>query len=113
MARFCGEIGFGDTVEVAPGVWDDVIIEKKFFGDVVQSTLRFKPSEGANDDPDLNTTISIIASAYAVAHIKNMRYLRYGGQLWVLDSIENKYPRIILRLGDVYNGLPTATPNAA
>ena len=28
MAKFCGMIGFAETKEVRPGVWDEVIEEK-------------------------------------------------------------------------------------
>ena len=113
MARFCGEIGFGDTKEVAPGVWDDVIIEKKFRGDVILNNQTFTPGEGINDSPDLNTSISIVGTNYAFAHIKNMRYLKWNGNLWILESVEIKRPRLILRIGGVYNGPPIATPHAA
>lgn len=110
MGRFSGEIGFGNTVEVAPGVWDDVITEQHFFGDVVLNNQTFKLVEGINDSPDLNTSISIVGSDYANTHLRNIRYLRWGGRLWIIDSIEIKRPRLILRLGGVYNGPPIAAP---
>lgn len=113
MARFCGEIGFGGPTEVAPGVWEDVITDVKFFGDVLQNIHTFNPGDGVNDNPDLNASISIVGNNYAFTHIKNMRYLRWNGVLWILDSIEVKRPRLIVRLGGVYNGPPETTPHAA
>ena len=109
MGRFHGAIGFGNTVEVKPGIWDDVVVEKRFYGDIVLNNHTFTSGTGVNDDPDLNASISIVASSYAFAHIKQMRYLRWNGQLWIIDSLEIKRPRIILRLGGVYNGPPTET----
>lgn len=113
MARFSGAIGFGITAEVAPGVWDDVIEEHKFLGDVVLNNRTFVLGKGVNDSPDLNTTISVVGSDYANAHISDMRYLRWNGALWIIESVEIKRPRLILRLGGVYNGPPTTTPGAA
>lgn len=112
MGRFSGEIGFGNTVEVEPGVWNDVVEEKHYFGDVVLNNFTFT-GDGVNDDPDQNSSISIVGTAYAIANIRRMRYLRWKGQLWIIDSIEIKSPRLILRLGGVYNGPPTPTPHAA
>lgn len=109
MGRFHGAIGFGDNVEVAPGIWDDVIVEKRFYGDIVLNNHTFTSGEGVNDNPDLNASISIVGSRYAFTHIKQMRYLRWDGQLWVIDSLELKRPRIILRLGAIYNGPPVAS----
>lgn len=113
MARFCGEIGFGDTVEVAPGEWEDVIIERKFFGDVPRNTVQSKPSESVNNDPAMSTSISIVGTHYAFAHLKNVRYIRFEGELWEITSIDVKRPRLSLSLGGVYTGPTGSTPNAA
>ena len=113
MARFCGEIGFGDTVETVPGVWEDVIIERTFFGDVPRNVIQSNPSESVNDDPALSTTISLVASNYAFLHLKNIRYIRFEGELWDISSIEVRRPRLIVSLGGVYNGPTGTTPNAA
>lgn len=113
MARFCGEVGFGDTVETAPGVWEDVIIERKFFGDVPRNTVQSNRSDSINDDSDFSTSIDIVASNYAFSHLKNIRYIKFDGELWEIDRIEVKRPRLILSLGGVYNGPTGPTPNAA
>lgn len=113
MGRFCGEIGFGDTAEVAPGIWKDVILEKQFKGDVLRNSIRFSEGESVNDDPSMTNSLSVVASGYALSHIKNIRYVRFNGELWTIDSIEVKRPRLIMTLGGVYNGPEAPTPNAA
>jgi hypothetical protein len=113
MARFYGEIGFGGSVEVAPGVWDDVITTKNYRGDIVRNNIRSVSGEGVNNDPALSDTISIVANEYAFTHLSNVRYIKFRGERWTVDSIEVKRPRLILSLGGVYNGPEDGTPNAA
>lgn len=113
MARFYGEIGFGDTVEIAPGVWEDVINERKYMGNVLSNAQRFVSGESVNNNITLNHSISVVADAFAFAHLRSIRYIRYEGELWELDRVEVQRPRLILSLGGVYNGPTSTTPNAA
>ena len=52
MARFYGEIGYGESVEtsVDSGVWQDVITEFSYYGDVIRNSRRLENGEGLNDD---------------------------------------------------------------
>lgn len=113
MARFYGEVGFGDTVKTAPGVWEDVITEKKFHGDVLRNTIRSEAGDNINVDVTLSNSISIVANSYAFSHLKNLRYIKFEGELWVIDSIEVRRPRLILGMGGVYNGPTGTTPSAS
>lgn len=107
MARFHGAIGYGTSVEVRPGVWEDTIIEKTYFGDVVRNTRRLEPGESLNDNLAVSNSISVVADAYASEHFFAIRYIRWAGALWTVSNVEVQSPRLILRLGVVYNG-PTA-----
>lgn len=111
MAKFYGEIGYGETVEVRPGVWDDVIVERKHYGDVVRNSRQLDSGEKVNDDLSVGNSISIVADAYANGHFFAIRYIRWAGTLWKVDNVDVESPRLVLRLGGVYNG-PTA-PGAA
>jgi hypothetical protein len=113
MAQFYGEIGFGDTVETTPGIAEDVIIERKFRGDVLRAYARSSGGDAVNPDPSLSNSISIVASKYAIANHRKMRYIRFEGELWTIDNVEIKRPRLILGLGDVYNGPLPAAPSVA
>lgn len=104
MARFHGEIGYGITVETSPGVWEDQITEKVYSGDVIRSARQTKDGESVNDDITINNSISVVADAYATNHIFAIRYVRWMGTLWKVPNAEVKSPRLILRLGGVYNG---------
>lgn len=107
MAKFHGKIGYGETVETAPGVWQDVIVERKYFGDVIRNTRSLQEGEKLNYDLSVGNSISIVADAYANFHFFAIRYVEWAGTLWTVSDVEVQSPRLILRLGGVYNG-PTA-----
>lgn len=107
MARFYGEVGYGTTVEKRPGVWVDDIVEYSYFGDVVRNTRRLENGQSVNDNLSVGNSISIVADAYAREHIFAMRYVKWQGALWKIQEVEVVRPRLLLRLGGVYNG-PTA-----
>jgi hypothetical protein len=113
MARFYGEVGFGDTVETVPGVWEGVITERKFSGDVLRNTYQSNTSDKVNDDVTLSNSISIVGNKYAFDHLKDIRYVKFEGECWTVDSIEVRRPRLILSLGGVYNGRKTGTSGTA
>ena len=110
MARFHGEIGYGETAETPPGsgVWVDSIVEYSYFGDVVRNARKSQEGEQLNNDISVNNSISIVADAYANEHFFAIRYIRWAGALWTVSDVEVQSPRLLLRLGGVYNG-PVAT----
>lgn len=105
MAKFYGEVGYGETVETSPGVWVDQITEIAYFGDVIRDARYLKESEsGVNQNLSVGNSISIVADPYANEHIFAMRYVRWMGTLWTISMVEVQSPRLLLRLGGVYNG---------
>jgi len=109
MKRFYGKVGYGASVETAPGVWKDVITEVSYFGDVVRNTRVLREGDRVNDDLSVDNSISIVADAYANEHFFAIRYVEWMGTLWVVTNVEVQSPRLLLRLGGVYNG-PKAVP---
>ena len=115
MAKFYGEIGFGHTVESPPGsgVYKKQITEKSYYGDVIRNTRQVQEGEKVNEDLSVNNSISIVADAYASENFFAMTYIKWAGAYWTVPEVEVQSPRLICRLGEVYNG-PTAvgaTPN--
>ena len=104
MAKFYGKIGYGESVETAPGVYEDVITEFNYFGDVLRNTRQLQTGENLNSDISVNNSISIVADAYANEHFFAIRYIEWMGALWSVTDVEVKSPRLILRMGGVYNG---------
>lgn len=110
MARFCGEIGYGDSVESPPGsgVYKEVITERIYSGDVIQNSRRLQDSgEKLNREITVENSISVVADALLIQYFLAIRYVKWMGTLWTVDNVEDRAPRLILRLGEVYNG-PTA-----
>lgn len=109
--RFNGKVGYGESVESAPGVWKDVITEVTYFGDVIRNTRVLGQGDLVNDDLSVGNSISIVADPYANEHFFAMRYVEWAGTLWVVTEVQVQGPRLLLRLGGVYNGPKASAPS--
>lgn len=109
MAKYFGEIGYGETVEDPPGsgVYVDKITEYQYYGDVVRNARKLESGEYLNNDITVGNSISVVADEYANQHYFAIRYIRWEGVLWTVRSVTVQSPRLILDLEKVYNG-PTA-----
>lgn len=107
MAKFHGRVGFGETLEGSPGVFADTIVEYTYFGDIVQNRRILREGENLNKDFSVSNSISIVANAYARGNFFAIRYVEWAGELWTVTGVEVQLPRLVLQLGEVYNG-PTA-----
>lgn len=104
MAKWFGVIGYADATETSPGVWEEVITERSYFGDLTRNTRRLQTADQLNDDINISNELSIVADPYANEHFHSMRYAEFAGAKWKISSVEVKYPRLILSLGGLYNG---------
>lgn len=102
--KWAGLIGYGKTAEAKPGVWQDVITERYYFGDILENNRLAQTAGQVNDNININNTFSIVADSYATQHIGEMRYLTYGGTKWKITNVKVMYPRLQLSVGGVYNG---------
>jgi hypothetical protein len=107
MAKFHGRIGFGESAEGSPGVFADTIVEYTYYGDIVQNRRILRQEENLNKDVSVGISISIVANAYARGNFFAIRYVEWAGEFWTVNDVEVQLPRLILQLGEVYNG-PTA-----
>lgn len=103
MARYSGNVGYGIPTETAPGVWEDLIVEVQYQGDVVRSHRKL---EGPDPLPDISVlnAISIVADSRAMEHFFRIKYVTWQGVYWTVASVEVRAPRLVLTLGGVYNG---------
>ena len=104
--KWHGKIGFAMTKESEdePGVWEDCITEREYYGNVLQNFRRWEPQqESINDNLKIQNRISIIADSFARANMGYMKTLTYAGRKWRISSVEIQYPRIILTLGGEWN----------
>lgn len=110
MSKFYDKIGFATTSETTPGVWVSTIVERYYYGDVLNNVRNLERSDSVNDSIRVRNKISIVADPYAAQNYFSMRYISWMGVLWKVDAVEVEYPRLTLTLGDVYNGnTPTTT----
>lgn len=105
MPKFFGKVGFAVPTETAPGVWTDKIItERSYRGDITKMARRLNGSEYLNDNITVNNSISIVADAFANENFFAIRYVQWAGTRWKVSDVEVQRPRLILTLGEVYNG---------
>lgn len=109
--RFYGPVGYGITEETAPGVWVTRIVESNYYGDVIRNSRKLESGDKVNDDISVGNSISIVADAYANEHFFAMRYVKWAGVLWKVDNVDVESPRLILRLGGVYDDPTIEAPS--
>lgn len=104
MAKYYGVIGYAETVETVPGVYEEQITERNYYGELVRNTRRLQTSDQVNDDINIANEISIIADPFATQNFHAMRYVEFMGAKWKIINVEVRYPRLILTIGGLYNG---------
>lgn len=104
--KFSGMVGYKVQEEVAPGIWQNRIVERKCIGDVIQTAWHTHAAATTiNDNAKLNVQIEIVADGYAWAHYGNIMYVVYENSKWAVSAIQLRRPRIILNFGSLYSEL--------
>ena len=103
MAKFYGVVGYIVHEETAPDVWQEVVTERTYRGDVLKNNYRWTGAEHLNDNLVVNNSISIVADPYAYQNYGSIRYLVWRGTKWKVTNVQVGYPRLLLDLGGVYH----------
>lgn len=101
--KYYGPVGYAATTETAPGVWEETITERYYYGDVTQVSRRLDNSQGINDDINIRNRISIISDPYALENFMNIRYVGWLNKKWKVSDVEVQPPRLIFDVGGLYN----------
>lgn len=104
MAKWYGAIGYAEMVETVPGVYEEQIKTRYYYGELVRNTRRLQTANQLNDNINVANEISIISDPYATQNFHSMRYVEFMGTKWKVSNVEVQYPKLILTLGGVYNG---------
>lgn len=108
MAKYYGKLGFVITKEddEESGKFVPTPIEKVYYGDVIENVRRWERAETPTVNDDLNVTnrISVVADSFASKNLGALRYAEFMGVMWNVKTITVAYPRLVLNLGDLYNG---------
>lgn len=107
MAKFYGQIGFAETTETKPGIWTEVITERNYYGDMIKNMNRVRADGDLNAEITVDNKLSIIADPFAYSHFQSMRYIKWMGACWKINSVDIQRPRLLLTIGGVYNKQPT------
>ena len=57
-----------------------------------------------NQNLVFDNLFSIMADAFAYQNFEKMRYVNWNGSNWKIVSVEVRRPRLILTIGDLWNG---------
>ena len=105
MAKFSGRIGYGTEQEVTPGVYEHVIVERPYYGEVVRETLEVVGGQTVLGDSKTANSFRIIADKYAFENFFDMEYVKWNGRYWAVKQVEvHQRPRMLVRIGGAYHG---------
>lgn len=104
MAKFYGSIGFVDTVETQPGIWEEKITERFYSGNLEKLSRGLQSSDSVNDNLTVSNIVSVIMDPFAEQNLYAIRYVKFGGANWKISNVEVQYPRLRLTIGGLYNG---------
>lgn len=115
--RFYGPVGYGVSREepAGSGVWTKCIAERSFYGDVKRSTRRLDDSDKVNNDISVGNSIEIVADESTHGDLFDILYVLWRGVYWVVDEVQvlPDQPRLLLRLGGVYDGDKAPAPGTS
>lgn len=103
MAKFCGKIGYAEVVKTGPGVWEEQITERQYYGDIIRFSRRSEGAQKINEGITISNEISIVADPYANDNLSNMRYVEFMNAKWEITNVEVQFPRLLLSVGGLYN----------
>lgn len=104
MAKYYGAVGYAVTKETSPGVWEEDVTERMYYGDILRNNRKLNSADKINDDISISNEISIVADPYAMENFHAMRYVEFMGTRWKIANVDVQFPRLVLSLGGIYNG---------
>lgn len=103
--KFSGKVGFFiEDEETSSDVYEPKIVERPYTGDITRNYRKFNQSEHQNDDLRLNDQISILSDLYMKQNWPSIRYVLWNGVKWRVNTVEVGYPKLVLEIGEVWNG---------
>lgn len=54
MNRWYGKVGYIETVEIEPGIWEEKETVRSYYGELVRNSSKFRVSGDVNDDKDVS-----------------------------------------------------------
>ena len=104
MSKWFGKIGYAIQKESEPGIWEDEIVERDYYGDLLTDNRKRQTNNNVLDEITLSNMVSIIADPFAYNNCSRIAYAEIMGARWKISEVEVKPPRLNLTIGGVYNG---------
>lgn len=104
MAKFHGKVGYVIPTKTSPGVYEEIVTEREYFGDIVKNTRGLQTANQVNDNVNISNEISIVADPYANENFHAIRYVEFMGSKWKVTNITVSFPRLVMAVGGLYNG---------
>lgn len=104
MAKSIFVIGYTTEVEHPGGVWIRDVTERKLKGDLIRTSASQNIAGSVNGTISLSNSASVVADAYAIEHYSAISYIKVDGVAWTVTNVSVERPRLLLRMGEVYNG---------
>lgn len=101
--KYYGTVGYAETTETAPGVWEETIVERPYCGDIIQLNRRLETKDTVNDGINITNKISIVSDPYAIQNFMSIRYVTWLGNKWKVSDVQVQPPRLIFSIGGLYN----------
>lgn len=103
MAKWAGLIGFAEETQTDIGVWQEIIVERQYFGDMLKNYRSMGSDTNINSGIDISNQVSFVADPYANNNFHKIRYVTFMGTKWKARNVDVQYPRLNITLGGVYN----------
>lgn len=101
--KWCGKIGFVFTKETEPGIYNKVIVEKKYRGIIVKQTwIEQREQPVINDSPVVTRQVRVYMNPYINENLYHIQYITYMGEKWKINNIDVIYPQVMISLGGLY-----------
>ena len=104
--KYYGALGFIEQVESSPGVWEERVVERNYYGDLTRNIGHTQPAEQVNDNLKLNNQLSVVLDPYALQNFVNLRYITFMNSKWEASAVDVQYPRLIISFGGLYHEYP-------
>ena len=102
--KFAGNVGYATQVQVRPGVWEDVIMDRFMRGDLLAASKTDTTSDAIHDSITLGNRFSLIADAFATENFMDIVYVEWVGKKWRVTNVDYARPRLTISIGGVWNG---------
>ncbi len=103
--KYSGVIGFAIRNEESDfDVYDDVIVERPYTGTILDDITRYNTGDTLSGDVTVTNQFSIVGDTFLFKNFSKMRYISWKGDNWIIASRTEKYPRVKITLGGLYNG---------